>query len=95
MHTPTQHLALLIPALIVVTLGYLTWVRIVPFKTCRHCHGLGRIQRRIGRPKPCKHCGGHGIRPRAFRGAQRTARRLRAEARGEDTHRAPAGSRWP
>lgn len=84
MHTPTQHLVLLIPALIVVTLGYLAMVRLRPFKTCRHCHGLGRIQRRIGRPKPCKHCRGEGIRPRAFRGAQRTARQLRAETRGED-----------
>ena len=95
MHTPTQHLALLIPALIVVTLGYLVWVRIRPFKTCRHCHGLGRIQRRIGRPKPCKRCRGEGIRPRAFRSAQRTARKLRQDARAEESQRTPAGQRWP
>ena len=92
MHPHTVNVIPLILALAVVTLGYLAWIWIRPFKTCRHCHGMGRIQRRIGRPKTCKHCGGHGVRPRAFRGAQRTTRRLVDDARPEDT-RQPVGRR--
>jgi DnaJ-class molecular chaperone len=77
-HTPA------IPALTLLallTLGYLIRRLTRPFKTCRRCHGMGRIPRRIGRPKPCRHCDGHGIRPRLTHKAARTTRRTYHDAR--------------
>lgn len=86
-HPPAFALAAII---LLITLGYLLSVWWRPFKTCRRCHGMGRIQRRIGRPKPCRRCHGHGIRPRAFRRPAKTAHRLLDDARSEphsqDTH---------
>lgn len=66
-----------IAALFVVTLCYVVWIRLVPFKTCRRCEGMGRIPRRSGhgRPKPCRHCHETGLRPRLIRIAARSAKR--------------------
>lgn len=38
-----------------------------PYKNCRHCHGMGRVETRSGRgrPRPCRHCKGSGLRVRA------------------------------
>lgn len=77
------HLPAAIPLALVVTLGYLLWVWLVPWKKCRRCHGYGRTPTRHGRPKLCRRCDGHGIRPRAFRKPQRAARRLLRDARRE------------
>jgi ribosomal protein L40E len=64
-----------------ITLGY--WLLAVarPFKTCRKCHGYGRLQRRIGPPKECRKCKGTGLRGRASRKAARAARRTWGQAR--------------
>lgn len=93
MNTPANLAFALIPLALLVTLGYLGWAWLRPFKTCRRCEGMGRIRNGRGRPKPCKRCGGKGIRPRAFRNPQRAARRLLDNARGEQTHRVPTGRR--
>jgi len=87
MHTPANPAFTLITLAILVTLGYRIRVWLRPFKTCRHCDGMGRIRPRIGhgRPKPCKRCGGKGLRPRAFRRPQRAAVRIIADARPEQT----------
>lgn len=66
-----------IAALTIVTVCYALWIRLVPFKTCRRCSGMGRIPRRSGRgrPKPCRRCGETGLRPRLIRIAARSAKR--------------------
>ena len=66
-----------IAALIAVTLCYVVWIRLVPFKTCRRCGGMGRIPRRSGRgrPKPCRRCHETGLRPRRIRLAARSIKR--------------------
>jgi hypothetical protein len=91
MHTPADPAFTLIVLAILITLGYRIRVWLRPFKTCRHCDGMGRIRTRSGRghPKTCKRCGGKGLRPRAIRRPQRAAARILDDARNETRH--PAG----
>lgn len=86
MHTPVLAA---IGILILVTLGYRSRVRRHPFKTCRHCHGYGRVPTFTGRgrPKPCRKCRGHGIRPRAWRGSAVRAREIHRDAFDRDRER--------
>lgn len=84
--TPPPHGAITLLALtLLITFGYLLSVWARPFKTCRRCHGYGRIPTRTGRgrPRPCRKCRGHGLRPRAFRRPTRAARQLVRDARGD------------
>ncbi|MFC8337582.1 hypothetical protein ACFUJX_11390 [Streptomyces rubiginosohelvolus] len=81
-------LPLLASALIALfTLGYAGVCAAWPWKSCRHCEGLGftLTYTKKGKPKRGKHCrkcDGHGIRIRAGRHIYnlwvRTARRGRA-----------------
>ena len=50
-------LCLSVPA---VTLGYLAWCRISPFRHCRACDGTGLD----GRRRSCRRCGATGLRVR-------------------------------
>lgn len=77
------HLPPAIPLALIVTLSYLLWVWLNPWKTCRRCHGYGRTPTGRGRPKLCRRCDGHGIRPRAIRRSQRAAKRMLRDARRE------------
>jgi ribosomal protein L40E len=78
------HPAFTLPALaILVTLGYLARIALKPFKTCRRCHGTGRIVKRgILRQHLtlCRLCHGKGLRPRAIHAALRGARKVKRDA---------------
>jgi hypothetical protein len=52
--TPLLHL--LVPCLLVVTVGYLLRCAASPWGPCWHCHG--------DKHGDCRHCDGTGMRPR-------------------------------
>ncbi|MBF9129312.1 hypothetical protein I0C86_10060 [Plantactinospora sp. S1510] len=58
--------ALLLLALLAVTLGYLATCWIFPFVACRRCHGTGKCRAPFGRAfRLCSRCDGDGypLRP--------------------------------
>jgi hypothetical protein len=52
----TPLLDLLVPCLLIVTVGYALWSAASPWGTCWHCHG--------DKHGDCRHCDGTGLRPR-------------------------------
>ncbi|RKT84859.1 hypothetical protein SAMN05421805_10152 [Saccharopolyspora antimicrobica] len=69
--------AALIPAIIVVTLGYFVTCAIWPFKACRACHGEGKFRSPFLRSfRLCTACKATGLRLRAGRKAYNALRRL-------------------
>lgn len=44
----------------ILTIGYLAWCRIAPFRHCRTCDGTGLDHRR----RACRRCGATGLRLR-------------------------------
>lgn len=69
--TPT-HLPLdvLIPAALLVTLGYVAACAIWPFGACRWCRGTGKFRSPSGRAwRYCRRCRGTGARVRTGRRA--------------------------
>ncbi|QGK71608.1 hypothetical protein GIY23_20655 [Allosaccharopolyspora coralli] len=69
--TPTHELlAILIPAALMLTLGYFLTCVIWPFKPCRHCSGTGKRHARIVTAfRLCTRCHGTGRRIRLGRHA--------------------------
>ncbi|MDG4768512.1 hypothetical protein O7632_31120 [Solwaraspora sp. WMMD406] len=64
--TDTIHIALILTALAVVTLGYGLLCWLYPFGHCRRCHGTGRRPSPLGKHfRLCRRCDGTGrtIRP--------------------------------
>lgn len=65
---------------ILITLGYLGWCWISPFKPCQRCAGTGQtITRILRRPRACRRCT-NGLRLRTGRRVINHLRRLHTEA---------------
>ena len=72
----------------VITLRYLLLCWIKPFRTCRKCHGRGRLATPLGRlTRQCRRCRGTGLRLRLGRHAINHYRAIHADA-----HQSPRAS---
>lgn len=70
---PTPALMIL---LVIVTLGYLGWCAVWPFRACRRCHGMGRFTGPMRGIRLCRRCDGTGVRLRTGRRVWNAATRL-------------------
>jgi hypothetical protein len=62
---------------VLLTLSYLAYCRIAPFRRCRTCAGTGLARRQYGRvSRPCRRCDATGLRLRSGTHLINEARRL-------------------
>lgn len=73
---------------LVVTLGYSSTCVIWPFKSCRHCHGTGRLRSPVVRAvRLCPTCEATGLRIRVGRHLWNQARRIHRANRRRNPRR--------
>lgn len=72
----------------IVTIGYFATCAIWPFRSCRRCHGSGKLHSPLFKKalRLCPACNGSGLRLRVGRKAWNAYRRLRRSYRRNDTN---------